>query len=211
MTVTVQNNVYRITLAVALGGASLPDPLVIGGATLDGRNGTAGLYLPSGAVIQVAGGFLNIGGVNSEIGGNLQVDGALTTNGGFVSNADSSVGAGNGANLSVGGNVTVGTENPSGHFIGRGDGLTNVPAAQLAGVVPAANGGAGSTNGILKGNGSGAVSAAGSSDLPAITLTGGVTGAASGGTIATTVASVPDSALSKNMAFALARAALAAA
>jgi hypothetical protein len=37
---------------------------------------------------------------------------------------------------------------------------TNIPAAQLSGVVPAANGGAGTINGALKANGSGTVSAA---------------------------------------------------
>lgn len=48
---------------------------------------------------------------------------------------------------------------------------TNVPAAQLSGVVPAANGGAGTITGALKGNGSGVVSQAAASDL-SDTITG---------------------------------------
>lgn len=43
--------------------------------------------------------------------------------------------------------------------------LTNIPVSQATGVLPAANGGAGTINGALKGNGSGTVSQAACADL----------------------------------------------
>ena len=60
-------------------------------------------------------------------------------------------------NLVTSNNVTVASP---GGFTGDGSGLTSIPAAQLSGVVPAANGGAGATTGILKADGAGLVSAA---------------------------------------------------
>lgn len=48
---------------------------------------------------------------------------------------------------------------------GNASNLTNIPVAQATGVLPAANGGAGTINGALKGNGSGTVSQAACADL----------------------------------------------
>lgn len=54
---------------------------------------------------------------------------------------------------------------------GNATNLTSIPVAQASGVLPAANGGAGTINGALKGNGSGTVSQAAAADL-----SNGVTG-----------------------------------
>lgn len=48
---------------------------------------------------------------------------------------------------------------------GNATNFTNIPVANATGVLPAANGGAGTINGALKGNGSGTVSQAASTDL----------------------------------------------
>lgn len=50
--------------------------------------------------------------------------------------------------------------------------LTSIPVANATGVLPAANGGAGTINGALKGNGSGTVSQAASTDLSDTTAEG---------------------------------------
>ena len=64
---------------------------------------------------------------------------------------------------------------------GNASNLTSIPVAQATGVLPAANGGAGTVNGALKGNGSGTVSQAECADLSnsgtACTATTGTSGA----------------------------------
>lgn len=99
----------------------------------------------------------------------------------FVSTAKGGLGADNsaatGVPLFASGTVTVTGTTGSGNIVraisptlvtpalgtpasGNASNMTNIPVAQATGVLPAANGGAGTISGILKANGSGTVSAA---------------------------------------------------